>query len=59
MKEYYAEAILNNDFYNRIELGAFPTLEEAKECFLDFLKNNKGKFDSISSLYGVREKNDE
>lgn len=59
MKEYYAQAILNNDFDNRIELGAFPSLEEAKKCFLDFLKNNKDKFDSIASLYGAREKNDE
>ncbi len=56
MKEYYAQAILNNDFDNRIELGAFPTLEEAKKCFLEFLKSNKGKFDCISSLYGAREK---
>lgn len=55
-KEYYAQAILNNNFYNRIELGAFPSLEEAEKCFLDFVKNNKGKFHAISSLYGAREK---
>lgn len=59
MKEYYAQAILNNDFDNRIELGAFSSLEEAKKCFSGFLKSNKDEFNYISPLYGAREKNDE
>ncbi len=55
MKEYYAIAILNNDFDDQIELGAFESLDEAKKCFLDFREKNKNKYNAISSLYGARE----
>lgn len=56
MKEYYAIAIIDNDFDNQIEPGAFESLDEAKKCFLDFLKKNKHKYNAISSLYGARER---
>lgn len=52
-KDYYAEAILNNDFEQRIRIGIFPTLEEAKKAFLAFLKSNKENYSAISSLYGA------
>lgn len=32
MKEYYAIAIIDNDFDNQIELGAFESLDEAKNA---------------------------
>lgn len=56
MKEYYAIAIIDNDFDNQIDLGAFESLDEAKKCFLDFLKKNKHKYKELIALYGARER---
>lgn len=57
-KDYYAEAILNNDFEQRVRIGIFPTLEEAKKAFLVFLKENQKNYSAISSLYGAIYRNE-